>query len=283
MTIWVFSFVAVFLIVNLSGSFYFLRYSKKMDLAPFREVTIQHITHSIVPSRVSPELLLAYRSAYLCFAVAIQIHVFYVNGTSSLAYFTIWNYMLQIAYFALTVYISLWAMIGGQKADSPPPKILGKLVYAINEINTPIVMLVALILWTLLLPAAMHNDEEDQILNFDSYAQHALNVPAILIEFFLNRMYIHFTHVPIVIVWSSVYALFAIIFRNCSGGFDPYFFTNTDHPLSLLFMGIVLFAVLIAFIVALKLSQLKAKWFSNPDYDNLQQPIIGADSISSAL
>ncbi len=224
------------------------------DLSSISNLNSGDVTTSWHP-RVSPFLLLVFRAAYLIFSVAVLVICFHNGSPSLLVYFTVWNHLLQTFYFFLIVFATLTS-----KSRVSPANHLEKFLLVLSGVNTTSVILVAIVLWGLLLPVAYINksDAVHEILNFVSFAQHGINAPVLLIEFYFNRFFIQRSHVIFTLGWSATYATFALIFRSV-GGFDPYFFTNTDHWSSLGVMAGTCVIYMVIFSLVVMLSNHKKK------------------------
>jgi len=219
-------------------------------------VTSRMITHSCWES-ISPGTLLTFRLSYLLFSVAILIYSYITNFPTLLAFFTLWNYHLQTLYFGLVVWFTIRSRPSNTNKDGGG---LSRTIFVINLINTAMVCLVAVILWSVILPDKLKNNDGKSVLNFESYSEHAINVPFVLAEFMLNGMRLQTPHhIVFLILWGNIYAVFCIVFQFF-GGFSPYFFADISQKITPLWLVGVQIIILVFYVVPFGLDRLKGKW-----------------------
>ena len=75
------------------------------------------------------------------------------------------------------------------------------------EVNIPITLMISVLLWTALFPVAVSNGAQDSFLDVHSIFYHAINVPILLVEFFLNGVYFQPGHSIYVAIYGALYLL----------------------------------------------------------------------------
>jgi hypothetical protein len=200
------------------------------------QLLVKDITHHRA-GYISPTAMMLLRLVYLLYSIAAQIYLFYDQGAYMLKFFTVWNYLLQMSYFALAIVVRLTSRRAGDQAGT-----LCKLVFVIGEVNVSMVILVAIVLWGLLYPTGdSHSKHELQ--GFYSISAHAMNVGAVGLEFLFNRMCVVRSHIVVMLLWMALYGLFAVIYE-LAGGYRPYFFLDIYAASTIIwFAGIMVFGI----------------------------------------
>lgn len=222
----------------------------------FDSINTLTLTHPWHPS-VGPKVLFVARVLYLLFALVAQIVAFCRYEGRELAYFTIWNYLLQIGYYSLMIGLTLH---NRQTTFSPaPPKaaalgFIGKFAFVLHEVTLVTSVLVMVVFWALLVPGA----PRDLYVAYYSMCAHLINAVILLVDFSVNRWLVIPRHMPFILLWSAVYCLFSVIFQF-GGGFVPYFFIDIDSQFTLAWLIGLLILFSISHLVICWLSTVKAK------------------------
>lgn len=172
-------------------------------------------------SSAPSSLLLGLRLSYLCFGlfvVGYDIHVADRGVGASFAFFTWWNYLVQLTYFACG---AAAAVVNWKAPPEASAGRLGAVTASLLQLTVTCCLMVGITYWTLLFrPSAMTKNEI-----MLGIAEHGINVPVILLDLVLNRMSVLLRLWFVPITWLVLYATFATVFQLC-GGFSPYFFSD---------------------------------------------------------
>jgi len=173
-----------------------------------------------------------------------------------LFFFTVWNFNLQVLFFAVAFFASAAHLLRG--ACPWQPAICGA-THRLFSICLPSSLLVALIEWTLLFPNDTTDDQQAADLSVTSFTAHGINAFALLIELFVNQMVVRPAHLVYPLAWASAYVVFTWIQQQTFGGVWPYFFMPLDTYVAFGWYALVFVAYLLAYALTVGLSQLKAR------------------------
>ena len=172
------------------------------------------------------------------------------------AFFTIWNYLLQTAWWGLASMASFTAIwsLGG------PSLRLRRVVHALLSVCAPAAILVSVVLWCVLLPVdARHVPSlAHRELNVFSYNMHAVNTLCLLIECALNRMLLHPAALPLLLCWVCLYMAVCWL-QQAYTGFWPYFFMDLSSWWAVAWYALLLLLHVAAFGLVVLGSRLKAR------------------------
>ncbi|KDO26226.1 hypothetical protein SPRG_08301 [Saprolegnia parasitica CBS 223.65] len=200
-----------------------------------------------------PRVLLAWRVACLVlYSITLAIDL-YTSCGASLAYFTAWNFTLQLAYFAWTVKGSVQPRGDDVHLD------------LLFDVCITSALFVAFVFWTLLAtPDALYEPV--------SITEHSVNVICLAVEFALNDRVVNPRHGSLVALWPLLYGIFTWMSHNSviPGGGWPYDFMVADQPTApLWYLGIFLLQVAF-FLLCLVVSRLKRHLLENRSDDDKQ-------------
>ena len=205
---------------------------------------------------VSPTQLVLFRGVVLLYFVGIQCYQLFHHGMHCLAFYTTWNFILQIVYFGLMSLLS-WRVQTGRRVSSN----LMHAIFILFDICFACCFLVATVLWLILYPLAKQAGTASHLLNPVSYTQHGINVLLLSVEFGFNHLQVHPLHAAYLVYWPTTYALFAwIVHGSTTRGFWPYPFMKVREPYSPLWYLGLLVAHLVFFALVYGASQLKKRF-----------------------
>eukprot|EP00301_Raphidiophrys_heterophryoidea_P010661 c15871_g1_i1.p1 GENE.c15871_g1_i1~~c15871_g1_i1.p1 ORF type:complete len:305 (+),score=50.03 c15871_g1_i1:1-915(+) len=226
------------------------------------QISSRMITHSSC-WLISPGTLLSLRLCYFLFSFGILVYSYVLHFPTLLAFFTLWNYHIQTLYFALVTWFTIRSSREGGNLEMDAGT-LGRVIFVLNQLNTSMVALVAVILWAVILPDKISKGEQSTVLNFESYSQHAFNVPCVFAEFLLNGMHTQSPqHLLFILLWGALYAEFCVIFQFF-GGFSPYFFSDVNSRSTPIWTVGVLAIMVLFYGVPIGLEKAKARYQSRP-------------------
>lgn len=251
---WEYPLVSAEIIMSVCVATYFARKHAKSYRITLSSVHNDAIWQS---TRVSPMYLTCFRFIVLLYFIGIQLYSFYKNGTHPLLFYTTWNFILQIVYFAVVSYLSWQIQRDRQVAQS-----IVHAAFILFDVCFTCSFLVATVLWFILYPMYKKAGTEAQVFTFTSYTQHGINVLVLLIEFAMNQFEIQPVHAAFVVYWPTIYALFAWIVHS-ENSFWPYPFMEVREPYSPLWYLGLLIAHLCFFSIALLASTLKSRYITN--------------------
>jgi hypothetical protein len=191
----------------------------------------------------SPRFLFKYRLAAFLYALAIGIDQIRHRGLEVFRFYTVWNWWLLTAYFALVAGTSYFAVSRSRSAGklSAPAggTTVGRLQHTIIvlfHVNLTMVWIVDVLTWTVLWPMLRANPDPVkvnfwrlQMFNYTSYHMHGLNALFMLIEFALNDIPVYTYMLGWVGLWSSLFGVWAHAYHAHTGLF-LYPFLNTTKP-----------------------------------------------------
>ena len=204
--------------------------------------------------------------AYIC-GVSVAAN-YVINGRNQWYFFTLWNLELISLYYFLAVGCSIMGFVYGNKSLSNLC-----VIKVTNESSTRILWSIAInrfaymmhILYEICGGNAFMVVSISFILlnrNFTFWNVSAHFVPAIsmLMELFLNNIFVRFDHFPFNLMWPMIFLLFIwpIVYTGVISGW-PYFFLRTDTHYCFLFYNGLLIANLIFYFLWYGCSELKFK------------------------
>lgn len=233
--------------------------------------------------------LLYYRLIAAVFYACVQCYDVYRTRARCMAFYTSWNFIAQGVYFALA-YAKTRRLAKQQqnrslatasrvKEDDIETALLGDNLsvrrassHADRSANDWISLellldvclatslLISFVVWTILYPYAVKIHHPETILNGVSYFQHGLNVLLLQIDFFCTQHHVSLKAVPLIMIWPSLYALFAwLLHGTIAKGFWPYPFLQVDTPWAPLWYGGILVAHLLFFGLVWLVSRVKQR------------------------
>lgn len=202
--------------------------------------------------------------AYIC---GISIVANYeINGQNQWFFFTLWNLELMSLYFFLAVGCSIMGFVYGNKSLSNLC-----VVKMTNESSTRIVWSAGINRFTYLVHILFEICGGNSFMiisisfillnrNFTFWNVSAHFVPAVsmLVELFLNNIFVRFDHFPLNLAWPFLFLLFIwpIVYTGVINRW-PYFFLKTDTKYCFLFYNGLLIANFIFYSIWYSCSELK--------------------------
>lgn len=167
-------------------------------------------------SWATPKVILGYRVFIFLFWSAIAISQYANKGVIILVAFTIMNSNLLWVYFGVGSYLSFKALRAGPPAageEERPLNLLERSFWVAQQVELVTALLIAAVVWFILLPAVVaQGDDTENVVNFNSFFQHGINVFFMFVDwFFFSNLYIVRSHVVFAFIWSCIYALFHIL------------------------------------------------------------------------
>lgn len=166
---------------------------------------------------VSEGTLLLVRTAIFSWCFFILAQSAFHEGPGCLRFFTVWNFIVLTVFFGIGTGLSCTccrhsAQRGPITRDH---RIWAGLHRLLFEIELPMTMLVAVVVWFAIYPNAVSvaqqtGDYSGQlaVLSLTSITMHALNVVFMLAEFALNGLLVEAWHFGLIVAWASLYGLF---------------------------------------------------------------------------
>lgn len=194
---------------------------------------------SVTSARLgSPRTLLYTRAATFGFAVCVAVRQSTFTGTMQFKYYTVWSFLLLIAYFGMAA-IASWRRvrrIGSDDAAGRTVDLLEHTVIVLYHIMLTTVFIVDITTWTVLYPMIKRTTTGAELerikklmLCFTSYIQHGGNAILVLTDFALNDISIHPYLFGWVGLWSVTFGAWAILWYRLSGEW-LYPFINYTKP-----------------------------------------------------
>ena len=214
-------------------------------------------------------LLFVTRVSSLAYICGISVAANYViNGQNQWYFFTLWNLELISLYFFLAVGCSIMGFIYGNKSQSNLC-----VVKVTNESSTRIVWSSTINRFAYMMHVLYEITGGNAFMvisisfillnrNFTFWNVSAHFVPAMsmLMELFLNNVFVRFDHFPWNLMWPMIFLLFIwpIVYTGVISGW-PYFFLRTDTYYCFLFYNGLLIANLVFYLLWYGCSELKFK------------------------
>jgi hypothetical protein len=139
----------------------------------------------------SKRVLLAYRVLMALLGVGVILQMLVANKRPDYLFraYTVWNWTLLTCFFILGSYLSVRACSSDYHSGGRTETNLAERVfYVLMQVELPNTVLIALVVWLLLLPAAAQNGMTEVVVNPNSFIVHAANVGIMLVEFALNGL-----------------------------------------------------------------------------------------------
>jgi len=167
--------------------------------------------------RVSESALLLVRAAIFSWCFFILAQSAFHEGPGCLRFFTVWNFIVLTVFFGIGTGLSCTccrhsAQTGSITRDHRVWAGLHRLLF---EIELPMTMLVAVVVWFAIYPNAVSVAEQTgdysgqlAVLSLTSITMHALNVIFMMVEFALNGLLVEAWHFGLIVAWASLYGLF---------------------------------------------------------------------------
>lgn len=196
------------------------------------------------------QFLLVYRVCVFIWFFLTHVIQLAANGAIVYAFYTIWNLILLIIYFAIGSALSGFDLFKGTE-HAKNNAYFGRLAtihYIIFEVALPSALLVDFVLWALLYNSCKGGCTG--LLNYYSIVQHIFNLVMIFIDMLICSYTLAWNHHWYIVIWMSLYGMFEMAFtliRDSTYGHAPtYFFFNMGSPFAPLWL-IALVIVNIAF------------------------------------
>ncbi|KAL6767547.1 hypothetical protein ACKKBF_B35670 [Auxenochlorella protothecoides x Auxenochlorella symbiontica] len=167
---------------------------------------------------VSRRTLLVYRLACLGYALFIGIRQYLDRGSIAFVYYTVWNWWLLTAYFALAALAS-WLAISRKGWSSAKPRTLHWVLVAIFHTEASAIVVVDTITWLVLVPMLMADPDParramwaSRLFCLESYSQHGINALMMAGEIALGCLPPDLWAAGGQGAWAGVYGVWAAVF-----------------------------------------------------------------------
>ncbi|EQC28696.1 hypothetical protein SDRG_13571 [Saprolegnia diclina VS20] len=178
---------------------------------------VEYTQLRLTPRPRSGRLRCAFHAACLAFFISVLVAELVKTHGHGLAFYTCWNFILQIIYWA-------WALLDA-RGVSRGRRVLLDVVF-------PASLLVMAVVWAILYPLAKAAHATEQLLNWTSYVQHGINVPLLGLEFYLvcaDSIPMAMGGLPLLVLWGTLYGVAAWIIHEVTS-FWPYPFMKVESP-----------------------------------------------------
>lgn len=222
-----------------------------------------------VEGKASRTQLMFYRLVVGLFCLGIFLyqwtnHIIENGNVFLLRFYTIWNFLLLCTYFAIGNYLSIKAYRNKDDKLDRPANLLENIFLVIMEVEFSSTLLIAIVVWLVLWPAAQANDD-DGLLGFVSLVQHGINIALMGGDFALNGLHMNARHFRFVIMWGTSYVVVHSIIMLIELSLDiphkpSYFFLNSEAflPMFIAVAGLI-FVMTIFYFLAYGLNRLKGQ------------------------
>lgn len=176
-------------------------------------------------------LLFAWRLLVFVWMLFVQLSQYRrAPAGKILLFFTVWNYHWQILFWGVAAVASasyLFRLRLHEREEESSNICFRKAAQALFEVSLPMAFMVSIVLWSVLMPAAVASGNGKSVFNFYSYNQHALNTIFISVEFCTNRLFVELHHLLLVVAWGSIFSVFTWVQHQYTGMW-PYFFMRLN-------------------------------------------------------
>ena len=212
---------------------------------------------------IGPDALLLFRAGVFVGSFWTLMQSSFYEGPQCLRFFTVWNFIAFVAFFALGTALSCECCreVGAMRRT---PSALHRLAAAAHhlllEVQLPMSAMITLVVWLVLYPYDVLNGEPAFRLagytNLTSLTMHVGNFVFMLIEFGLDALHLTPGHFGLVLFWGMLYALFNGLQAYWTHDTVYFFmdFTLAKTPFVALGLTVLMFTV---FAGACALSRLK--------------------------
>lgn len=241
----------------------------------------------------SPEVLLAYRVAMLCWALFIGLRQLAHRGPYVFVFFTVWNWWLLTLFFLCGSAASLRAWVrkrrgsGASSAaparqsqraqhgpqhrqqqpggDDPRADWLDRAVIAIFATELPMALAIDFLTWAVLVPMILAQYTQTRLqfwvsnlFCFESYNQHGFNAVMMLGELVLNIVPVTLLESGWLALWSSLYGVWSAAFLHRTGRVI-YPFLDVSKPYAWVSYVGIFGTLWVAYLLFLGLARLKER------------------------
>ncbi|KAJ1624979.1 hypothetical protein T492DRAFT_1042989 [Pavlovales sp. CCMP2436] len=197
----------------------------------------------LIPSRLGTIVLAVLRGGFC--AVLVVVSARSITRSPDLTYFTIWNLLLQTAYFGIAALAGVVLLVRGPGGAGEHWG--ARIVYRGFCVCVPCSVYVSLVTWCVLLPQAVQSGNSALVAVLVgplSWFQHLANTCLLLVDFCANSMLIHSSAVVFLVGWIVAYVVsswvsFAVL------GYWPYFFLVLSSNTPVVYFGFAMLAVLL--------------------------------------
>lgn len=187
----------------------------KKNWHKFAALRLSQITEShIVPWQV----LFGFRLCVLFFCTFVWfwslVHDEQWNFASLMTWYTIWNFMLLIIYFAAVSLLTVLQRFGFQRPMLT--RLLGNFAVVAFNVEVALVFLVDTITWGVLFPALYQSGNTQALTTFSSSIEHGVNILFMTVELLLNRVPMRLFHASWMTLWALIYVVFAELLYFCT-------------------------------------------------------------------
>jgi hypothetical protein len=215
----IFYFLVFFLWIFLAIRRYKQTAGKDYDLELLKGLETSH-------AWISQSFLLLYRFVVFCFVFGVHIYTMTGGGVpSEYKFYTIWNFITLITYFALGLGMSLMVQFKGKESivNSAYWRFNAKLHYILLEIELPTALIVDIVVWAILLPSC--GTPCPSLIQFSSFVEHLTNFFLMSGDFLLSRHAFDVRHWFFILALPTCYAIFHL-FWTIDGQLPVYFFLD---------------------------------------------------------
>jgi len=224
---------------------------------------------------VSPLVLLLFRACCVIFSTTIVIYALSVKGATFFEFYTQWNFTLLCVYFWLVSYFSFRkAVLHIEKKLNSVEHLLASVAWVVFHMEFVLGFFIDIVVWVILLPlAAIYDNKHDEdlvgkdFLTVISFSAHLCNFVMMFIEFCFNRFPFVLHHCCFLVIWTSIYVVFAWIYHYVSDATTwTYPFLNLASRAAIgIYIALLLLILLFHWISYLIHRKTKAHHCSPPD------------------
>jgi len=202
---------------------------------------------------VSPFVLGVFRIVSFIYLFCTLTSFLVITTFVNLRFYTTWNYLLLTIYFAIGSWYSLRAFIffkrHGHFHSLEEIGALGNIFIVLHQLCCTMTILVDIILWGVMLPLLISTGSPtDDIFNFWSYTQHAINFIFVLIEFLFCQLPWHKLHSLFALIWAGYYIIFSWIYYEFEAVWAYPFLEPRVWTAPLWYLGLAICHVLFFFV-----------------------------------
>ena len=165
--------------------------------------------------RVRPGTLLAFRASVFAVTFYMLLQSTFYEGPQCLRFFTVWNFIALVAFFALGTALSCSCCREIALVRAVPSKshrLAAAAHHMLLEVQLPMAAMITLVVWLILYPYDAEHDPSlfwyVRYTNLTSLTMHGMNLVFMLCEFAIDALHLEPSHFGLVLAWGMLYALF---------------------------------------------------------------------------
>jgi len=223
-----------------------IRRYRKTGGEDFEHALMRGVTPSH-PSIFGLRILILYR--FVVFGFTFGVHIFTLVGdVAEYRFYTIWNFITLVTYFALGLGLSLVRYFKGEDGilGSKYWRFNAKLHYIFLEIELPNALIVDIVVWAILFPPC---PAPCSLIAFPSFVEHLSNSFLMSIDFLLASHAFDVNHWFFILAMPSSYAIFSLFWAVADQP-PVYFFMDATDPFQPAWIiGVLLIHIFVFFLV----------------------------------